>query len=1005
MFCRFGEGMLVTWLSLFLTVSISLAQKNDVATYVNPMIGTAAHGHVFPGATMPFGMVQLSPDEETTGGDWCSGYNYSSTSIMGFSHTHLSGTGAMDYGDILFMPTVGKVQVVPGTSADPYEGYRSPFSHSTEIASPGFYSVLLQRYDIRVNLTATDRCGMHKYIFPKSDSSNVIIDLQHGIGNTCTGGWVKIVGDRWVEGMRRSHGWADLRYVYFAAEFSKPFRSFGTAEGDVITQGGRRAEGDSVKAYVSFVTKKGEAIIIRVGISAVSLEGAKKNLAAEMPDFNFDKYRMAARRAWDRELGKIRVEGGTHAEMITFYTALYHTMIAPNIFQDVDGKYFGTDHKIHTARGFTNYTTFSLWDVFRAEFPLMTILDPKLDENFVRSLVEEYREDGFLPMWPLWGNETYGMIGYPAASVIFDAYMKGLRHFNVDTAFAAMKHSADLDWQGLKYYKDRGYIPADKEDASVSKTLEYAYEDWCIAQMAKKLGKTDDYRKFNYRSMFYENVFDSADGFMQGKMSDDRWTTPFDPFAFEGEYTEANAWQYIFFVPQDIGGLIKLFGGKKKFASKLDALFSAPSQVTAIEKNYGITGMIGQDAQGNEQSHHVPYLYDYAEQPWKTQHMVREIMAELYTDKPDGLCGNDDCGQMSAWYVFSAMGFYPVTPGQNTYAIGSPLFRKIMIRLGDGKRFVIEANRASDEYKYIQSATLDGKAYDHAYLTQSDVADGSVLHLVMSNTPNKKWGVNNPGLFAMAPDHEVVPMVSVHCNSETFYDTTTVDLSCPLRNVRIHYTLNGAEPQSNSMLYMKPIIIQKTCVLKAAAYLNNKRSMTTVARFVKSKSLYPPAVYAHPFSYRYTGGGPLALTDGDTGTTDYRAKEWQGFEGVDLDAVINLVKERKINEVSTGFLQDTDAWIFLPEHVEYYVSQDGKRFKKVAEIKNDIDPRKPGTLIKHFTADLKGVEAKYLRVFAKNMRVCPPWHPGAGGKAWLFVDEVSIRPQNHKALQIVAPSH
>ncbi|HQT91869.1 MAG TPA: GH92 family glycosyl hydrolase, partial [Candidatus Kryptobacter bacterium] len=678
-------------------------------------------------------------------------------------------------------------------------------------------------------------------------------------GNTCTGGWITITGNRWIEGMRRSHGWADLRYVYFAAEFSEPFKRFGTAEGDVITAGSRHAEGDSVKAYVSFDTKKGEAILIRIGISAVSLEGAKENLAAEMPDFDFNRYRQKAQNAWNKALRKIQVEGGTHAEKVTFYTALYHTMIDPNIFEDVDGKYFGMDHKIHTAKGFTNYTVFSLWDVFRADFPLMSIISPSRYENFVRSLIEEYKEDGLLPMWTLAGNETYTMIGYPSVPIIFDAYMRGFRGFDIKTAFAAMKHSADLDWQGLKDCRDRGYVPADKQPASVSKTLEYAYEDWCIAQMAKKLGDTKDYRKFNYRSLFYRNVFDPAVGFMRGKLSDGKWITPFDPYAVSGEYTEANAWQYSFFVPQDMGGLIRLFGGKAKFAAKLDTLFSVSSGLAGKYQTRSITGMIGQDAQGNEPSHHMPYLYDYAGQPWKTQRVVREIMSKWYTDKPGGLCGNDDCGQMSAWYVFSAMGFYPVTPGQNTFAVGSPLFRKVTIELSNGRRFVVEADNASRQNRYIESAAIDGKPYDHAYLTQADLASGGVLDFVMSNKPNVNWGVDNPGLFTMAPDHNIVPVVNVHTTSLRFSGTTSVELNCQKSGVRIHYTLDGRTPHRNSRLCTKQIVIRKTCVLKAAAYFGNKRSTTTIVRFVKT--LYPPfaATYKFPYTNQYTGGGASAL--------------------------------------------------------------------------------------------------------------------------------------------------
>ncbi len=968
---------------------LARAQENDLTQYVDPMIGTAEHGHVFPGATLPFGMVQLSPDEEVGGWDWCSGYNYSSKTIMGFSHTHLSGTGAMDYGDILFMPTVGKVVVVPGTDENPSAGYRSGFNHSTEKASPGYYKVFLDRYGETVELTVTCRCGMHKYTFPRSDSSNVVIDLQHGIGNTCTGSWVRIVGNSRIEGMRRSHGWANDRSVYFVAEFSKPFKSFGTAEGDEIKDGARNAEGDSVRAFVTFSTKNGEPVLARVGISAVSLSGARKNLESEMPDFDFTKYQTKAREIWNQALSKIRVEGGIDSEKRTFYTALYHSMIHPNISQDSDGKYFGMDHKTHTAKSFVDYTVFSLWDTFRALHPLMTIIDPARDADFVKTLVEKYREGGLLPVWELAGNETYTMIGYPSIPVIFDAYMKGLRGFNLDTALAAMEHSANLDWQGLPYYKQRGFIPADKENESVSKTLEYSYDDWCISQFAKRLGKMEEYRQFNQRALFYRNVFDSSAGFMRGRLSDDTWYSPFDPYSVSGNYTEANAWEYSFFVPQDIGGLMELYGGREKFADKLDSLFSESSQITGRYQP-DISGMVGQDAQGNEPSHHVPYLYDYAGEPWKTQRVVREIMSKWYLDTVGGLCGNDDCGQMSAWYVFSAMGFYPVTPGQCTYATGSPIFSKVTIELGRGKSFVIRAKDVSGKNIFIQSATLNGKPHDQAYITHSEIMKGGELDLVMSNLPNKDWGVNNPGLFAMAPDHDVVPMPEIESAGETFYDSVCVLLSCSESAMQIHYTLDGSEPDLKSPVYVTPVTIRKPCTLKAVAYRDaSKRSMTSTASFVKS--LYPPASYKYPFAEKYTGGGAMALTDGRVGTTNYQTGEWQGFEGTDMDVVIDLTEEKKIHEVSAGFLQDTGVWIFLPDYVEYYISQDGKDFKKVAEVKNDADPQKQSLLVKRFIAKLNVAETRYLRVVARNIGVCPPWHVGAGGKAWLFIDEVTIK--------------
>jgi len=960
---------------------------DDLARFVDPMIGTGGHGHTFPGATLPFGMVQLSPDQRRSGWDWCSGYHYSSKTIMGFSHTHLSGTGAADYGDILFMPTVGEVKLEPGPEDDPAQGYRSFFSHERELAEPGYYRVRLDSYGVEAELTATARCGLHRYTFPASEAANVIIDLEHGIANTCTGGRLDIIGSDRVEGMRRSHGWAADRFVYFAAEFSRPFSSFGTASDGVVSPGRRSAEGPKVKAFFTFRARKGESVVVKVGISAVSLEGARRNLEAEAPGFDFDGARRAARQAWNRELGRLRVEGGSKREKRIFYTALYHALIAPNVFQDVNGAYFGMDHRVHRAEGFTNYTVFSLWDTFRALHPLMTVIDPDRAQDFVRSLVQAYRESGLLPVWTLWGNETHTMIGYHSVPVIVDAWMKGLRGFDEGTAYEAMKHSAGLDWQGLDHYKRLGFIPADKDDGPVSKTLEYAYDDWCVARMAAGLGRPDDFRDFNQRSLFYRNVFDPSTGFMRGRMSDGKWIEPFDPFAVSGQYTEANAWQYSFFTPHDPAGLIKLHGGREKFATALDALFGAPTTLAGREQP-DVTGLIGQAAHGNEPSHHVAYLYDHAGKPWKAQELARRIMKELYGDGPDGLCGNEDCGQMSAWYVFSALGFYPVTPGQNTYALGSPLFRRATIGVGPGRKFVIEAAGNSDRNRYIRSATLNGLPFDRVWLTHDEVMRGGLLRLEMSAAAEPGWGRDNSGLFAMAPDDDIVPMPMIESSGEVFFDRAEVKLTCAAPAAEVRCTLDGTEPGPGSPLYSRPVMITRPCVLKAAAFLEGKRSMTVAAPFIRSK--YPPAVYAHPFAAQYNGGGAMALTDGRTGGADYRSGRWQGFEGHDLEAVIDLGKVRRINKVSAGFLQDIAVWIFFPERVEFSVSADGRTFSAPVAVANEVDPRRESHAVRRFAADLGGLRGRYLKVRAVNIGVCPAWHRGAGGKAWVFADEVEL---------------
>jgi len=954
---------------------------------VDPMIGTDGHGHTFPGATMPFGLVQLSPDQRTSGWDWCSGYHYSSPIIMGFSHTHLSGTGVGDYGDILFMPTVGAIRLESGAEKNPEEGYRSLFSHSSERAEPGFYSVRLESFGVEAELTATPRCGIHRYTFPESDEANVIIDLKHGISNTCTGGRIEIAGANRVEGMRRSRGWADDRFVYFAAEFSKPFNAFGTSSGGAVSPGARKAEGDSAKGYVTFSTEKGEAITVKVGISAVSPEGARRNLAAEAPGFDFDSHRRAAREAWNAELSRMRIEGGTEARKRTFYTALYHALIAPNVFQDIDGKYFGMDHKIHEAAGFTNYTVFSLWDTFRALHPLITIIDPERAQDFVRTLIQAYRECGLLPVWTLWGNETYTMIGYHSVPVIFDAWMKGLRDFDAGTAYEAMKHSAENNIEGLDWYRRLGFIPADKDDGAVSKILEYSYDDWCLAQMAKAIGKEADYEYFNQRSLFYRHVFDPVSGFMRGRMYDGRWIEPFDPFAVSGQYTEANAWQYSFFVPHDPAGLMKLYGGQDKLEAKLDALFSAPSALAGREQP-DVTGMIGQNAHGNEPSHHVPYLYVHAGCPWKTQNVVREIMDRLYSAKKDGLAGNEDCGQMSAWYVLSALGFYPVTPGQNVYAIGSPLFQRAVIDLGSGKKFVIEAENDPGKNRFIKSATLDGRPFDRSYIRHEEIMRGGILKFMMSGQPVESRVTDASGLFEMAPDDDLVPVPMIESTGEVFYERAAAKITTPEPEAVIRFTIDGSDPGPGSPVYEKPVEMTKAGVLKAAAFLGDRRSMTVNYSFIKSK--YPPAAYTHPFAAHHNGGGAMALTDGREGTIDYRSGFWQGFEGVDLEAVIDLTGMKKINRVSAGFLQNVRSWIFFPRRVEFSVSTDGKNFRQVSALDYQIDPRLESRAIKKFEADLAGVEARYLKVFAKNVGVCPSWHPGAGGRTWIFADEVSI---------------
>ncbi len=701
--CDLGILCLRLCVKLFLLflIPLQVVAQRDLTRYVNPFIGTAGHGHTFPGAIVPFGMVQLSPDTRLTGWDGCSGYHYSDSEIYGFSHTHLSGTGISDYGDILLLPAVD------------LNSQTAWFQHRNETASPGYYSVKLDDGNILVELTATARVGLHRYTFPSTQSAGIILDLAHRDKVLDAG--FRITGPKTVVGWRRSQAWAKDQVVYFALEFSQPFTSHTDSK---------------LKAYFRFDTRRGAPVLLKVGISAVDIEGAEKNLKAELNHWDFDKVRADAKAAWNAELNKINVNGGTDAQLTSFYTALYHAMTAPNLFMDVDGRYRGRDFRTHEAKDFSNYTVFSLWDTFRAAHPLYTIIDQKRTRDFIKTFLVQYEQGGRLPVWELAANETDTMIGYHAVSVIADAAAKGIDGFDLRQAYTAMRHSAELRHHDL--------IAMEDERESVSKMLEYAYDDWCIAQVAKRLGETSDYKRYIARAQAYKNVFDHTSGFMRPR-SNGNWLEPFDPREVTFAFTEANSWQYTFFVPQDISGLIKLIGGRRRFAQKLDQLFAADSRTTGREQA-DITGLIGQYAHGNEPSHHVAYLYNYAGQPWKTQARVRQIMDQFYKAEPDGLIGNEDCGQMSAWYVLSAAGFYPVTPGSQTYAIGSPLFPEVRFSLENGKSFTIKARGVSDRNVYIQSATMNGKPYNKSFLLHDDLIAGGELVLQMGARPNRRWG-------------------------------------------------------------------------------------------------------------------------------------------------------------------------------------------------------------------------------------------------------------------------
>ncbi|ELR72152.1 Alpha-1,2-mannosidase [Fulvivirga imtechensis AK7] len=709
--------------------------------YVDPFIGTAAHGHTYPGATVPFGMVQLSPDNGTEGWDWVSGYNYDDSVIVGFSHTHLSGTGIGDLADILFMPVHRPVEA--GRKVHPKNNYdfKSKFSHRNEYAEPGYYSVYLDDNHVKAELTASERAGFHQYTYDGSGAPVVVVDLGFAINwDKPTDTYLKMEEESLLVGYRKSKGWAEDQHLYFAASFSEPVAAIEIYS-DTTAVTGDEADGEKLTALLRF-DESVKTLKIKVGLSSADIEGAQKSLA-EIPHWDFDQVRQAASDQWEKELSKIKITDPNETNKKIFYTALYHSNLAPVIYSDHNQRYKGADGKVHQAEDYTKYSIFSLWDTFRAAHPLFTITQPERVDDFINSMLSHYDEYGLLPVWELTGNETNTMTGYHAIPVITDAWLKGYDGFDREKAYEAMKKSAVQDIRGVNFYKEYGYIPADLENESVTKNLEYAFDDWCIAQVAKKLGNKEDYDYFIKRSQSYRHLYDPQTRFMRGKLTDGTWKEPFDPkfssHRVDADYTEGNAWQHSWFVSHDVEGLIALMGGEQVFINMLDSLFNEDSDIHGDNISADISGLIGQYAHGNEPSHHIAYLYNYAGAPWKTQETVRKIMGQLYTSEPAGLCGNEDCGQMSAWYILSALGFYPVNPANGVYTIGAPLFEKAEIPLTGDTKFTVEAENVSEENIYVQSATLNDQPLSRSYITHEELMKGGNLRFVMGPEPNTSW--------------------------------------------------------------------------------------------------------------------------------------------------------------------------------------------------------------------------------------------------------------------------
>ena len=715
------------------------SKSEGLLQYVDPYIGSGYHGHVFVGTSVPYGMVQLGPSNIHKGWDWCSGYHYSDSILIGFSHTHLSGTGCTDLGDILIMP-LNEIRTPRGNQDDIRDGYASRYSHDNEIARPEYYSLLLDRYNIRAELTATDRVGFHRYTYPEGKPASILIDLREGNGSNAYDSYIRKIDDYTVEGYRYVRGWSPSRKVYFVLKSDKKIEQF-TAYDDNTPKPWDQLKVASVKSVLTFGNVK--EVKIKVAISSVSCANAAMNLQEELSHWDFDKtVKMSAGR-WNKELARMTVETDDEASKRTFYTAHYHTMIAPTLYCDVNGEYRGMNDMIYTDPKKVNYTTLSLWDTYRALHPLMTIIQPEMVDNVVNSMLSIYRQQDKLPIWPLMSGETNQMPGYSSVPVIADAYLKGFTGFDAEEALQAMKATATYEKQkGVPYVIEKGYIPADKIHEATSIAMEYAVDDWGIAAMARKMGKTGDAATYAKRAHYYKNYFDSSIHFIRPKLEDGSWRTPYDParsIHTVGDFCEGNGWQYTFFAPQDPYGLIELFGGDKPFVAKLDNFFTNNDSMGEGASS-DITGLIGQYAHGNEPSHHVAYLYAYAGEQWKTAEKVRFIMDEFYTDRPEGIIGNEDCGQMSAWYLLSSMGLYQVNPSDGVFVFGSPYFKKVEMKVRGGKTFTVEAPNNNKENIYIQKVYLNDKPYNKSYIIYDDIINGSTLKFVMGKKPNKNFG-------------------------------------------------------------------------------------------------------------------------------------------------------------------------------------------------------------------------------------------------------------------------
>jgi predicted alpha-1,2-mannosidase len=968
----------------------SFAQK-DYSKLVNPFIGTGGHGHTYPGATSPFGFVQLSPDTRMADWDGSSGYHYSDSIIYGFSHTHLSGTGVPDYCDILFQPTIGNYEW-------DNKKYASHFKHASERAHAGFYGVHLDKYNINVRLTTTTRTGLHRYHFPENTVlGNVIVDLIHR--DIVLDSYLEVVDKYTIKGYRFSKSWANNQKLFFVARFNKAIikNEIHVGSGTKLLSE-KMAKGNAIQAGFSFDVTDGKPVMVQVALSPVSMDGAMLNLNAEQPVFDdkkdselhFENTLQQNVLSWNKELSKIEIESHPYNNIDTiFYTALYHTMIVPNIYQDVDGQYRGTDDKIHKAEGYTNYTVFSLWDTYRAYHPLMSIINKERTRDWIHTFLNQYKHGGMLPVWELSGNETFCMIGYHSVPVIVDAYKKGIKDFDTNLALEAMLNYSKSNRFGIDKYAHKGFLSNVEEHESVSKTMEYAYDDWCIAEFAKMLGKAEIAEEYYKRSLNYRNLYNPATGFFQGKLHAS-WYTPFDPNEINNFYTEGNAWQYSLAAPHDVDGMKKLMGGEDPFTNHLQKLFTTTSKTTGRDQA-DVTGLIGQYAQGNEPSHHISYMFNHTNKPALTAFYVNKICTEFYKNAPDGLIGNEDCGQMSAWYIWSALGMYPMNAANNEFEIGSPQIKKAILHLENGREIVINSKKINENDIQPAKIIVDGRELKSKTVKYEDFKNGSKINFIVDD---KSPFVD----FTIAKEESLkkafIPVPFIAKGNVKFKNQTSVALESVSRKEKIYYFIkdNTSASESNYpyRLYTNPFLINNNCELLFYSEFNKNKSATIYQPFYKIPIDITITIVSK-LNPMYTAGGSDALIDGIKGTENWRAGEWQSYYGNDFEAIVDFKKVRNVQQVKCYFLQDTRSWIWMPTEMEISSSNNGKDFVSVGTTKNRIDEKDETVQVANLQVDFSSLKTRYIKIKAKNYGIIPTWHLGAGNTSHLFISEVEVK--------------